>query len=293
MRRLPPLGAIRAFEAGARHLNFTNAAAELCVTQAAVSHQVKALEDWLGVRLFERRGHSLRLTDNGKEYLREITEALDRMAAATMKLRRQEDGPLRITALPSFASCWLVPRLGRFRDLHPEIDLRLTSSGELWNFAQDGFDIGIRSGLGRWPGLKADLIAHERLSPLCTPEIAETLPARDPAALLHARLLQDTPKDMWSRWFDHAGLDRARVPPTLVFNDAALVLQAAADGQGIALGRMVLAEQALKSGRLVRLFDIELSNDYSYWLVYPRSALDQPNVAAFRAWLRSEIDMLS
>ncbi|WP_206245669.1 transcriptional regulator GcvA [Novosphingobium terrae] len=290
MRRLPPLGAIRAFEAGARHLNFTAAATELCVTQAAISHQVRLLEEWLGTRLFERKGHALCLTAKGAAYLPELTEALDRMSAATMRLREREDGPLRITALPSFASCWLVPRLGRFRALHPEIDLRLTSSAELWDFSKDSFDLGIRSGLGRWPGLKADLIARETLSPVCAPVVAAGPPTLlVPSDLLNLKLLQDTPRDAWSRWFEHAGINGARIRSPLLFNDAGLVLQAALDGQGVALGRLVLARQALSSGNLVQPFAIELPNDYSYWLVYTRAALERPDIAAFRAWLRSEV----
>lgn len=289
MRRLPPLGAVRAFEAGARHLSFTAAANELCVTQAAISHQVRLLEDWLGVRLFERKGHALQLTAKGAAYLPELTEMFDRLSAATISVRERKDGPLRITALPSFASCWLVPRLGKFRALHPEIDLRVTSAVELWDFSQDRFDLGIRSGLGRWPGLKADLITRETLSPVCTPAIAAGPPALlAPTDLLNVKLLQDTPKDAWSRWFEHAGIDDARIHTPLVFNDAGLVLQAAIDGQGVALGRLTLAAQALKSGHLVQPFKIELPNDYSYWLVYPRASSERPDIKAFRAWLRSE-----
>jgi LysR family glycine cleavage system transcriptional activator len=290
MRRLPPLGALRAFEAGARHLSFTQAATELCVTQAAISHQVRLLEDWLGVRLFERRGHALRLTPKGATYLPELTGALDRMSVATMRLRERKDGPLRITVLPSFASCWLVPRLGKFHDLHPEIDLRLTSSADLWSFASDGFDVGIRSGLGRWAGLKADLIARETLSPVCNPSVAAgPPPLRTPSDLRSVKLLHDTPKDGWSRWLEEAGVADVNVEAGPAFNDAGLMLQAAKDGQGVALGRMFLAADELRSGRLIRLFDIDLPNDYSYWLVYPRSSSDRPDVLAFRAWLLTEV----
>ncbi|MBN8944271.1 MAG: transcriptional regulator GcvA [Rhizobiales bacterium] len=288
MRRLPPLGALRAFEAGARHLNFTRAAAELCVTQAAISHQVRLLEDWLGVRLFERHGHSLRLTAQGAAYLPELTAALDRMAAATARLGQQDGKPLRITVLPSFAACWLVPRLGRFRERHPGIELRLTSSADLWDFADDRFDLGIRSGLGRWAGLKADLVGRETLSPVCSPSVAAGPPAlRSPADLQQARLLHDTPKDAWSRWFDHAGLAGAKAEAALTFNDAGLMLRAAVDGHGVALGRLMLAADDLAAGRLVRPFDIALANDYSYWLVYPAARL-RPDMAVFRSWLLAE-----
>ncbi|MFS8047581.1 transcriptional regulator GcvA [Rhizobium sp. BR 314] len=289
MRRLPPLGALRAFEAGARHMSFTGAAAELCVTQAAISHQVRQLEEWLGVRLFERRGHTLQLTTKGAAYLPELTDALDRMSAATMRLREHEDGPLRITVLPSFASCWLVPRLGRFRSRYPEIDLRLTSSADLWNFMDDSFDIGIRSGLGRWHGLRSELIARETLSPVCSPAmVTGSPPLREPSDLRHARLLHDTPKDGWSRWLEHAGVTGVDAGAGLTFNDAGLMLQAAVNGEGVALGRLVLAADWLAKGRLVRPFEIALPNDYSYWLVYPRLALERPDVVAFRTWLLAE-----
>lgn len=289
MRRLPPLGALRAFEAGARHLSFTQAANELCVTQAAISHQVRQLEDWLGVRLFARRGHALALTPEGAAYLPELTEALDRMAAATQRLRRPTDGPLRLTVLPSFAMCWLVPRLGRFRALHPQVDLRLTTTAELWDFANEGFDLAIRSGLGRWQGLRVDLIARENLSPVCSPALAAgPPPLREPADLRNATLLHDTPRSGWARWLAHAGITGVDAGTGIAFDDAGLVLQAAAEGQGIALGRLTLAAAALQAGRLVQPFETVLPNDYSYWLAYPRLVLERPEAVAFRDWLLAE-----
>lgn len=289
MRRLPPLVAVRAFEAGARHLSFTRAADELCVTQTAISHQVRQLETWLGVRLFERSGHALRLTEAGHAYLAEVGEVLDRLAAVTERLRGRKDGPLRITVLPSFATCWLVPRLGRFRQSHPDIELKLTSSPEAWAFTEDRFDLGIRSGLGRWPGLKADLIAQEALSPVCSPAVVAGLPSPCmPSDLLATPLLHDTPKDAWSRWFRHAGLPEAIIAAGHAFDDHGHLLQAAAEGQGLALGKLFLAERALHEGRLVRPVDPILPNDYSYWLVYPRIVAGRPEVVRFRNWLLAE-----
>ncbi|OCC04405.1 transcriptional regulator [Labrys sp. WJW] len=289
MRRLPPLVAVRAFEAGARHLSFTRAADELCVTQTAISHQVRQLETWLGVRLFERAGHALRLTGAGRTYLAEVGEVLDRLATVTEAVRGRRDGPLRITVLPSFAACWLVPRLGRFRALHPDIELKLTSSPETSAFTEDRFDLGIRSGLGRWPGLKADLIAQEMLSPVCSPAIAAGLPSPcSPSDLLASHLLHDTPKDAWSRWFRHAGQPEAALAAGHAFDDHGHLLQAAAEGQGMALGKLFLAEHALREGRLVRPVDLILPNDYSYWLVYPRTVAGRPDVGRFRTWLLAE-----
>ncbi|PTL82985.1 transcriptional regulator GcvA [Vitiosangium sp. GDMCC 1.1324] len=286
MRRIPPLGALRAFEAGARHLSFTRAAAELCVTQAAISHQVRQLEDWLGVTLFERRGHALALTAKGAAYLRELTPAFDRMSEATARLYEREQGPLRLTVLPSFASCWLLPRLERFRQLHPDIELHLTSSAELWDFLDERFDVGIRSGLGRWTGLKAEQISQEALSPVCSPSLAKKL--RSPSELRKVRLLHDTPKDGWRRWLDFAGVDGVDAEVGPVFNDAGLALQAAVQGHGVALGRLMLASDDLKAGRLVQPFAKVLPNDFSYWLVHPRPLAGRSDVAAFRTWLLSE-----
>lgn len=286
MRRIPPLGALRAFEAGARHLSFTRAATELCVTQAAISHQVRQLEDWLGISLFERRGHELRLTTKGAAYLRELTPAFDRMSEATARLYEREQGPLRITVLPAFATCWLLPRLERFRQLHPDIELHLNSSAELWDFLDDRFDLGIRSGLGRWTGLKAEQIAQEALSPVCTPALAKKL--RSPGDLRKVRLIHDTPKDGWRRWLDFAGVDGVDAEAGPAFNDAGLVLQAARQGQGVALGRLTLASDDVKAGRLVQPFAQALPNDFSYWLVHPRPLAGRSDVAAFKAWLLAE-----
>ncbi|RKG64768.1 LysR family transcriptional regulator, partial [Corallococcus exercitus] len=211
MRRIPPLGALRAFEAGARHLSFTRAATELRVTQAAISHQVRQLEDWLGVSLFDRRGHALTLTARGAAYLRELTPVFERMSEATTRLYAHEQGPLRLTVLPSFAACWLLPRLERFRKQHPDIELHVNSSEALWDFLDDRFDVGIRSGLGRWTGLKAEQLATEGLAPVCTPALAKRL--RTPQDLGRVRLIHDTPKDGWRRWLEAAGVAGVDVDP--------------------------------------------------------------------------------
>ena len=286
MRRLPPLGAVRAFEAAARHLNFTQAAAELHVTQAAISHQVRQLEQWLGLRLFERRGHQLTITEQGRAYLADISLALDRIASATARVKHGSEGPLRITALPSFAACWLLPRLDAFRKHHPDIELKLTTSTQLWDGIDDRFDLGIRSGLGRWPGLNAELLATESLSPVCAPSLAAgAQPLLEPADLRHAHLLHDVPRGGWRRWFERAGVTDIDVDAGLAFDDAALVLQAAVRGQGVALGRLTLARHDLREGRLVRPFDLAIPNDYSYWLIYPNAKAEREDVAAFRDWV--------
>lgn len=286
MRRIPPLGALRAFEAGARHLSFTRAATELRVTQAAISHQVRQLEDWLGVSLFDRRGHALTLTAKGQAYLRELTPVFERLSEATTRLYEAEQGPLRLTVLPSFASSWLLPRLEGFRRLHPDIELHLSSASELWDFLDDRFDVGIRSGLGRWTGLKAEQLAPEVLAPVCSPALARKL--RSPSDLGKARLLHDTPKDGWRRWLDAAGVEGVDTGKGFAFNDAGLVLQAARQGDGVALGRLLLAADDLKAGRLVQPFTQVLPNDFGYWLVHPRPLSGRRDVVAFKTWLLAE-----
>jgi LysR family glycine cleavage system transcriptional activator len=289
MRRLPPLGALRAFEAAARHSSFTAAAAELCVTQAAVSHQIRQLEDWLGLPLFVRRGHTLTLTEKGRAYVGDLTRALDLMASATLRVRERVEGPLRMTVLPSFASRWLVPRLARFSAQHPDIDVRLTSSAELWAGNDDRYDVAIRSGLGRWPGLKADLIARETLSPVCAPCVAAgERPLVTPGDLQHVALLHDAPKAGWRHWCEHVGVEGIDTAGGLAFDDASLALQAAVQGQGVALARMLLAADDLAAGRLVQPFDMAMPNDYSYWLAYRREKAARPDVAAFRSWLLAQ-----
>ena len=289
-RRLPPLTAIRAFEAAARHCSFTRAASELHVTQAAISHQVKQLEDWLDLKLFERNGHALALTAEGKAYLPTLSKVLDELAGATARLAGNTlAGSLRITVLPSFASKWLMPRLGRFRDAYPDIDLQLTSSTMLCDFSRDDYDAGIRSGLGRWPGLHADLIARESLAPVCSPAlVAGGTPLRAPSDLRHHTLLHDQPRDAWQRWLDIAGVKGMDTQAGPGFSDSGMVLQAAVEGQGIALGRLFLAAGDIAAGRLIQPFAQSLPNDFSYWLACPKSSVEKPRIAAFRHWLLQE-----
>jgi LysR family glycine cleavage system transcriptional activator len=289
-RRLPPLTALRAFEAAARHRSFTRAAAELHVTQAAISHQVKQLEDWLDLRLFERQGHTLTLTAEGKAYLPHLTKALDALASATERLSGATvTGPLRVTALPSFAAKWLMPRLGRFHAAHPGIDLHVASSLALHDFSSGEFDVGIRLGLGRWPGLRSDLISHESLSPLCSPLLdAGPHPLREPADLRFHTMLHDQPRDLWPRWLEMVDAGEGAVKSGPGFSDSGLVLQAAMDGHGVALGRLFLAMDDIAAQRLVKPFAENQPNDFSYWLVYPKASGTKPRVEAFRSWLLGE-----
>jgi LysR family transcriptional regulator, glycine cleavage system transcriptional activator len=289
MARLPPLNALRVFEAAARHLSFTRAAAELNVTQAAVSHQIRILEERLGRKLFRRVGRNLFLTDAAQAYLAEIRAAFDRIAEATRQLEAEDrGGVLNLTVLPSFAASWLVPRLGRFRARHPEIDVRLSSDGEVVDFARSDYDLGIRTGRGSWPGLRADLVLTETLTVVCSPKLLAATPLRSPRDLARATLLHDEPRERWMLWFRSLGIEDVDPWRGPGFSHSNMVIQAAVEGQGVAVVGATLAAHELAAGRLVRLFPETLPADYSYWLVSPEASADRPKIAAFREWILAE-----
>lgn len=289
-RRLPPLNALLAFEAAARHLSFTEAAEELYVTQAAISHQVKALEEHLGVKLFRRLNRALRLTDEGQAYLPAVREALDRLNEATARLRASDvRGTLTVSVLPSFAARWLVPRLGRFREIHPEIDVRVAPTAELVDFARTDVDVGIRYGRGQYPGLKADRLLEEEIFPVCSPALLTgPSPLRQPQDLCHYTLLHDERHDGWRAWLLAAGVEGVDPTRGPIFTDSGMLIQAAVAGQGVALGRQALAAADLRAGRLVRIFDLNLPTEFAYYFVCPEATADWPKIRAFREWLLAE-----
>ena len=292
MRRdLPPLNALRAFEAAARHLSFTRAADELAVTQAAISHQIRGLEDRLGVVLFRRAPRKLSLTDAGRELLSPIREAFDGIEAAVARARRDDGaGPLTVSVVPSFASKWLVPRLGRFRLRYPDIDIRISAEARLTRF-DEGVDVAIRAGRGQWPGLVVERFLTEELFPVCSPLLlAGPVPLVQPVDLGRHNLLHDDFETDWRMWLDAAGVEGVDWRRGTRFSESALVIQAAIEGQGVALARSALAAEDLKAGRLVRPFKIDLSSDYAYWIVCPPSHRDRAKVKALRDWLKSEAD---
>ena len=293
MARLPPLNALVVFEAAARHESFTRAADALHVTQAAVSHQIKTLENWLGVPLFHRlgRGQGLVLTEAGRVYLSQISAALDSVRAATgavMDQRRRR--VLRIGGLDSFGSLWLVPRLGRFIAGNPEVDVRVIASDLDADVLMMGtVDVEIRYGEGDWPEVDATRFLTEAIFPVCSPRLAGgAQPLRTPQDLRHHRLLHDVMVVDWRTWLDAAGvpeLDAERGPG---FNHSHLVVQAAINGDGVALGRGALVAEALRDGTLVKPFDLSLPSRFSYFAVSSRASLADPVVAAFRQWLIEE-----
>ena len=289
-RRLPPLNGLKAFEAAARSESFTRAAEELNVTQGAVSHQVKALEDILGLNLFRRERQRLILTDAGRDYLAVIRDALDQIAVGTERLlQRQESGALTVSTSPDFAAKWLVNRLGHFAEKYPDLDLRVSATTHYVDFARDDVDIAIRHGHGNWPGLDVQRLYSERLFPVCSPKLVTGRNRVTKVAdLLKFPLLRLEDAKNWARLFEAAGV-KASVGPGPVLNRASMLIDAAIDGQGIALARTALAAWDLINGRLVRPVDISLRVANTYWIVCPKAASNIPKIAIFRDWVRAAV----
>ncbi len=290
LRQLPALNAIRAFEAAARHENFSRAADELFVTHGAVSHQVRGLEEALGVKLFVRNGKRLCLTNTGARYAQQVRTALMMLADATRDVRASDrDRRLVISMLSSFAARWVTPRIGSFIERHPEIDVELQSTNGLTDFSRDDVDLAIRFGFGVYPGLHVEPLLDEVFFPACSPNLNGGKLPQTPADLVHYPLLRSD-DELWRPWFDAAGLDAVTEPKRgVLYQDSSNLLQAAIDGQGIALVRRSLAVHELLAGRLVRLFDIDGPSPWNYFFVCPRSSLDTPRVQAFRTWLLQEV----
>jgi LysR family glycine cleavage system transcriptional activator len=289
-RRLPPLNSLRAFESAARLLSFTRAAEELSVTQSAVSHQVKSLEDWAGIPLFKRDGRHTALTEAAAKYLPAITTALDQIALASRKLKALDPGQgwLTVAMMPSFAGKWFVPRLADFRAKHPEIDVWIaTFEAQAGGLGAD-VDVAIRYGKGDWPGLSSVKFLTEELFPVCAPKLAEQL--KEPADLARMTLLHDDIREDWGMWLSAAGVatvDATRGPG---FDDSGLLIQAAIEGLGVALGRSALVKGDLQAGRLARPFLPSLNAESAFYLVYPPGMENAPKIKAFRDWLIATAD---
>jgi LysR family glycine cleavage system transcriptional activator len=290
-RRLPPLKALRAFESAARHLSFTEAAAELNVTQAAISHQVKALEEFLGHDLFRRLNRGLRLTEKGQDLLPPVRKAFDLLTEATNRLIDEDaDNTLTVTVLPSFGARWLVARLGRFREAHPDIDVHVIPTARLVDLVRENVDVGIRYGRGEYPGLRTDRLLTEDIVPVCSPKLLEgPHPLLEPKDLAHHTLLHDESRGDWRTWLLAAGVDGVDPNRGPVFTDSGMLVQAAIAGQGVALARGVLAADALAEGRLVRPFELTLPTEFAYYLVCPEAKAGRPKIVAFREWLLREV----
>jgi len=289
-RRLPPLNSLRAFEAAARHLSFTLAAEELNVTQAAVSHQIKMLEERLGMPLFKRLNRALLLTDAGQTLYPATNNALDILSTAIDRLHRHDKtGELTITTMDSFAASWLVPRLARFQKAHPDIDIRITPSDDVVDFARENVDMAIRYGQGDWPWLYVEPLMREELFPVCAPSLLETgPPLKTPADLKHHALLHDDMRVDWRMWLMAAGEPDIDASRGISYQHSNLVLQAAEQGDGIALARSVLVASSLSAGRLVKPFDLALPVNFAYYVACPKGNENRPKIKEFRQWLAKE-----
>ena len=295
-RRLPPLNSLRAFEAAARHASFARAADELAVTPAAISQQIRLLEADLGVALFRRLPRGLVLTDAAKTALPELRKAFAHLAGAVEGVRAGSlVGPLVVSVIPSFAGCWLVPRLAGFVDAYPDIDVTVQAELRNVDFAREDVDVGLRYGRGHYPGLDSRLLFTEEVFPVCAPSLlGGPRPLRRPEDLRHHRLLHDSqlsgeePSLHWGSWLRDAGLadiDRKR---GVGFSDAMMLMEATVRGMGVALGRSGLVADHLATGRLVRLFTLSRPADYAYHVVTPEGHGANPRVRAFLEWLEEQ-----
>jgi LysR family glycine cleavage system transcriptional activator len=292
--QLPSLNGLRAFEAAARHRSFTRAAAELNVTQTAISHQIRRLEEQLGIRLFLRRNRALELTREAESYLPAIRAAFEDLRQATARLRRVDrDDLLIVTTMAALAAKWLVSRVAAFQDAHPGIEVRITTSTHLVDFRREAVDMGVRYGRGDWPGLRAQWLMAEDIFPVCSPALLNgDKPLRRPEDLAHHTLLHATiSRDDWRLWLTAAGQ-----PTTLVerrglsFDQSFMALQAAIDGLGVALGRTRFVEADIAAGRLVVPFELVLPAEAGFYIVAPEETADTPKIKLFRDWLIASVE---
>jgi LysR family glycine cleavage system transcriptional activator len=291
MDHLPPLNAVRVFEAAARHLNFSLAAEALHVTPSAVSHAVKSLEQFLGTALFHRDARGVSLTPAGQAFLPPIRDALDqvRQAARSVALDHTER-PLTVSAAPALAVGWLIPRLGKFQLAHPDIDLRLSAAMAMVDLHRSDIDVAIRTGGGDWPGLTSHFLMAEALVALCSPALTEGPDGiKAPQDLTQATLIHELPRlGQWRSWFNAAGVDHPDPERGPKLETSALAVDAAISGLGVALANKRFVAGHLAAGRLVIPFDVEALGRYDFYLAYPSEQAEVPRIAAFRDWLLVE-----
>ncbi len=295
---LPPLSALRAFESAARLKSFSRAADELNVTPAAISHQIHALEEDFGIRLFDRRSRAVELTASARLLLPGLSDAFAGIQTAVRRLRAHNDtGTLTVTASPSIAAKWLVLRLHQFQAQWPEIDVRISTSDNIVDLTRGDFDLAIRYGTGRYPGLDVELLMRNEVFPACSPRLLEAgPPLRTPDDLRHHALIHDQAVDRdplaptWAMWLKAAGVNGIPASSGLTFSFGYMALEAALAGHGVVLAYSTIAAADLAAGRLVRLFSLALPDLFAYYIATAPGALERPKVRAFRDWLRQEAD---
>jgi LysR family transcriptional regulator, glycine cleavage system transcriptional activator len=294
MDELPPLNALRVFEAAGRLNSFNVAAEELHLTPSAVSHAIRSLEDWLGVALFERQGRGVVLTTDGRIFLAPVHDALTQVGVAADKLRRQSiNQPLNISAAPALTTGWLMPRLGRFQLMYPDIEVRLSSSAELVDLNRSDFDMAIRSGSGHWSGMASHFLMSEELVPACKPSLAAedgNVWLADPSDLRHVPLIHIMPTmGQWRSWLNAQAVDHPDPDKGPKFESSAVAVEAAVAGLGVVVVPRSFVAEHVSSGRLVLPFDnIKSPGHYDFYVVYPTEHADVPRIAAFRDWLLEE-----
>ena len=294
--RLAHLNALRAFEATARLGSYVRAANELAVTPAAVGQQVRMLEEHFGSALFERQGKKLVLTEAARAVLPDIKDAFDRLAQAADHLRERRHADLVTITLPrSFTAKWLIPRIEAFSMAHPEVDLRLDTTDRLVDLLRENVTLGIRYGSGRYPGLDATLLMADEVFPVCSPSLIRMRKLREPDDLAHFKLIHDTTMEShasfptWTTWLKAAGARRVDARRGLRVNSPVMALQAAIDGQGVALARSVTAADDLGEKRIIRPFRFACATNYSYYLLYPAGLPLSQAASAFCRWIKNEV----
>jgi LysR family glycine cleavage system transcriptional activator len=290
--RLPPLTALRTFEAAARHQNFSRAGDELHITHSAISHQMRALERELGVALFHRGGRGVQLTEPGRTLAAAVRGALDRIARGVETVRERRHRALTVSVLPAFATHWLIPRLADFDRRHPDIDINIRASPLLIDFTNEDVDLAVRYGGGQWPGVHAVPLADEEVFPVCSPRFNDGRLPKTLGQLARSRLLH-TPLQPWDEWFGALGVESPAPRRGMTFAETDILLRAAIGGLGIALSRRLLAQPELDAGRLVRPVPQTVRAERSYYIVYSAHIEPSQHLAIFRDWLLEQARPLS
>ena len=288
---LPSLNYLHTFESVARHLSFTNAAKELCVTQAAVSHQIRALEEHLGVRLFHREKRKVFLSDEGQKLLPSVVSGLQGIADSLENIHNYDaEDTIVVGVGSSFSANWLVHRLGAFYQKYPEVNLHMKISNNDLDFVADGTDLAVVWGKGDWQGLMCEQLMVVEFTPVCSPELLnKTHPLKTPEDLIHYPLLDDPDYNIWQEWFEEAGIQERKYKRRTVIRDSNVLINSTLDGHGIALCAVGIVQEYLDSGRLIRPFELSITGGGFYYLVYPEKALQKPLVRLFKDWLISEV----